>query len=252
MKKFWLVVLATATMVTSCEPAFAGRGITPKGDAAPRVKDAARVLVLPDIPEKLPADIEHDLVTGKIPEAILKGPVGATTWSFDFPWVTSTTDHFDKIVSYSAKTGWAPPRAAPVRQVKTAHHFETFVLFWIPALFILVMSMLARAGTSAKNTLFFYIAVFGGAMGGTVDPMIGFFGGVLACGISGSTVAKNAELGFFAGALTGACVGASMGYIETTLHSQSLAAQYWFFLFVVECVSFVLSRTVFLKKEMLY
>ncbi|MHB8860195.1 MAG: hypothetical protein ACYC48_00465 [Minisyncoccota bacterium] len=246
-KRLWLVVLAATTMLTSCEPAFARPEISLQCDLL-TIKDGTRVTGIPNVPPGLSAAVAYDLVTGRIPEAVIAGPAGATTWSFDFPWVTSTTEHFDKMVSYSAKSGWTLPQAAPVRPVKTVHRFKTFVLFWISALLIMAVSALPTFGTGVKNIIFFYLTVFASSVGGTVGPMTGFFVGILACGISGFTLAKNAEVGFFVGALTGALVGASTGFIETTLCSRSLAAQYWFFLFVVECVSFAISRVLFPSK----
>ena len=239
--KTWLMVLAATTVITSCEPVFAGPTVALQGDTL-ITRNGNHEMLVPHVPKGLSADVAYDLVTGKIPETLVAGPVGETTWSFGFPWIMSRTEHLDKIATYSAKTGWAPLKAGPMRSETTEHRFETLVMFWIPALLILAMSLLPRKGADVKRILFFYAAVFGSAVGGTVGPMAGFFVGIAACGIAGLTVARNTELGFFAGAAAGAFVGASTGYIETTLHSHSLAAQYWFFLLVVECVSFALVR----------
>lgn len=249
MKKSWLLVaLAATTMLASCEPAYA-RESSLQGNTL-TIKDGAKVIVVPNVPEGLSnVDVAADLVTGRIQETPIEGPVGETTWSFNFPWITSTTEHFDKMVTFSAKGGWTH-QDAPMRPVKSTEYLQTLGLFWAPAFLLMATSILLSAfGTSVKNILLFYLAVLTGVIGETLIPILGLFVGMLACGVLGGTAARNSQLGFFKGAFTGAYIGACMGIIESSTHSQTLAAQYLGFLFVVECVAFVIARVLFPSKK---
>ncbi|MFA6408034.1 MAG: hypothetical protein WCW36_00975 [Candidatus Paceibacterota bacterium] len=230
-----LVVAALVMTVLLYDPAHAKRVATIE-DGTLVVTETTELARIPNVPKGLGSSVATDLVSGELLTEQIADKSGVTTTSFKFPWVMTETRYSDKIVSYQDNHWISQDLPARTTQ-NTKSRPATSFLVLLPLLCIMLVSVVCPLSKcNLKMLPLFYLAVFASVWTGTINPLIGFFGGFLAFGFASvfCTNAPNSIISLSA-ALTGAFVGVSAVTFGESLQPYAI------FLLAVCVNSFILA-----------
>ncbi|MDD5043465.1 MAG: hypothetical protein PHD51_02215 [Patescibacteria group bacterium] len=211
---------------------------------------------IPDVPEGISAEMAYKLVTGEQKEFVIKDVRRENIYRFSFP--------MQEMAVFSNRTvGYSQEHWVEIWDTRTERKAEwvlTFFMFIIPALCILIVSLVNQLKAKGGRRLFvFYAAILISAalaagVGWFADKgclmdkkdamflsaLVGLSAGAVGCGFAGSFATEITLNSSIAGLIAGMLVGGFVGIYAV----RGIIAPYIMLIVASEIVAFAISLSI--------